>query len=63
MRNVEIFRGHIVDVQPNNYTIEMTGTSDKLDVFAKTLAASADVIELSRTGVCGLARGDRALRP
>lgn len=63
VRNVDIFRGHIVDVQVNNYTIEITGTSDKLDVFAQTLATTADVIELSRTGVCGLARGDRALRP
>ena len=58
-----IFRGKIVDVQVNNYTIEITGTSDKLDVFSKTLNACGEVIESSRTGICGLARGDRALRP
>jgi acetolactate synthase-1/3 small subunit len=62
-RNVDIFRAQIVDVNTNNYTIQVTGTSDKLDAFAKTLGQSAEIIEASRTGVCGLARGDKALRP
>ncbi len=61
-RNVDIFRAQIVDVNSNNYTIQVTGTSDKLDAFAHTLAQSTDIIEASRTGVCGLARGDKALR-
>lgn len=61
-RNVDIFRGQIVDVNTNNYTIQITGTSDKLDAFANTLAQSTEIIEASRTGVCGLARGDKALR-
>jgi acetolactate synthase-1/3 small subunit len=61
-RNVDIFRAQIVDVSSNNYTIQVTGTSDKLDAFAHTLAQSAEIIEASRTGVCGLARGDKALR-
>jgi acetolactate synthase-1/3 small subunit len=62
-RNVDIFRARIVDVNTNNYTIEATGTSDKLDAFAHTLGQSSEIIEASRTGVCGLARGDKALRP
>lgn len=61
-RNVDIFRARIVDVHANNYTVEVTGTSDKLDAFADTLKLSAEIIESSRTGVCGLARGERALR-
>ncbi|MFT4938915.1 MAG: acetolactate synthase-1/3 small subunit [Paraglaciecola sp.] len=61
-RNVDIFRAQIVDVNTNNYTIQVTGTSDKLDAFAKTLAQSTEIIEASRTGVCGLSRGDKALR-
>jgi acetolactate synthase-1/3 small subunit len=61
-RNVDIFRAQIVDVNSNNYTIQVTGTSDKLDAFAHTLAQSTEIIEASRTGVCGLARGDKALR-
>jgi acetolactate synthase-1/3 small subunit len=62
-RNVEIFRAQIVDVDVNNYTIQVTGTSDKLDAFAYTLGQSTEIIEASRTGICGLARGDKALRP
>ncbi|MCU7553271.1 acetolactate synthase small subunit [Alteromonas sp. ASW11-19] len=62
-RNSDIFRARIVDVNAANYTIEITGTSDKLDAFATTMAQCAEIIESSRTGVCGLARGERALRP
>lgn len=62
-RNVDIFRARILDVNANNYTIEITGTSDKLSAFADVMSQSADIIESARTGVCGLARGDRALRP
>lgn len=62
-RNVDIFRARIVDVHATNYTIEITGTSDKLDAFSATMGECAEIIESSRTGVCGLARGERALRP
>ncbi|RPH13042.1 MAG: acetolactate synthase small subunit [Alteromonadaceae bacterium TMED7] len=62
-RNVDIFRANILDVSVNNYTVEVTGTTDKLDAFAKTMAQCTEIIESSRTGVCGLARGERALRP
>ncbi|MBU3024039.1 acetolactate synthase small subunit [Aestuariibacter sp. A3R04] len=62
-RNSDIFRGRIVDVNGSNYTIEITGTTDKLDAFAAVMADCAEIIESSRTGVCGLARGERSLRP
>lgn len=61
-RSVDIFRAQIVDVNTKNYTIQITGTSDKLDAFSATMADIAEIIESSRTGVCGLARGDKALR-
>lgn len=62
-RNVDIFRAQIVDVDVKNYTIQVTGTSDKLDAFANTMSQCSEIIEASRTGVCGLARGEKALRP
>ena len=61
-RNADIFRGNIVDVNGKNYTIQLTGPSDKLDVFIETTAGYTDVIEVARTGVCGLSRGERALK-
>ncbi|GAA0858695.1 acetolactate synthase small subunit [Aliiglaciecola litoralis] len=61
-RTVDIFRAQIIDVNAKNYTIQITGTSDKLEAFAQAMAQQSDIIESSRTGVCGLARGDKALR-
>lgn len=61
-RNADIFRGSIVDVNAKNYTIQLTGPSDKLDAFMEATADYTDVIEVARTGVCGLSRGDRALK-
>lgn len=62
-RNVDIFRARILDVNANNYTIEITGTSEKLCAFEDVMSQCADIIESARTGVCGLARGEKALRP
>lgn len=62
-RNADIFRARILDVNASSYTIEVTGTSEKLDAFSDTINQYAEIIESARTGVCGLARGERALRP
>ena len=62
-RTVDIYRGQVVDVTPKTYTIELTGTSDKLDAFIQTMSQTAEIVELSRTGVCGLARGEKSMRP
>ena len=47
-RIVDIFRAQIVDVDANNYTVQVTGTSEKLDAFAHTLSRSTEIIEASR---------------
>ena len=36
-RSVDIFRGQIVDVTSNVFTIQLTGTGDKLDAFITCL--------------------------
>ena len=56
---VDIFRGRIIDVTENTYTIEMTGTSEKLDAFIESLDNSM-ILEVVRSGVSGLSRGDKA---
>ncbi|MGI9332098.1 MAG: acetolactate synthase small subunit [Gammaproteobacteria bacterium] len=60
-RLVDIFRGRILDVSPSMYTIELTGTGEKLDAFIAALEAS-DILEVVRSGSLGIGRGDRALR-
>lgn len=60
-RTVDIFRGQIVDVSPAGYTVQITGNSSKLDSFIAALPES-DIIEVARTGVTGLSRGEKSLR-
>ena len=59
-RTCDIFRGQIVDVTPAMYTVQLTGTSDKLDAFIDAIGASA-ILEVVRSGVSGIARGERVL--
>ncbi len=60
-RLVDIFRGHIIDVTDTTYIIELTGTGEKLDAFIDALRG-AGIIEVVRSGVSGIARGERSLR-
>jgi len=60
-RVTEIFRGRIIDVTDTTYTIEITGDGEKLDAFLKALDSSL-ILEVVRTGVSGIARGERAIK-
>ncbi|MSQ70734.1 MAG: acetolactate synthase small subunit [Betaproteobacteria bacterium] len=60
-RMTDIFRGRILDVTENTYTIELTGTGAKLDAFIQGLDKSV-ILETVRTGASGIARGERVLR-
>ncbi|WP_341707351.1 acetolactate synthase small subunit [Halopseudomonas sp.] len=59
-RTTDIFRGQIVDVSPSVYTVQLTGTSDKLDSFIEAIGPTS-VLEVVRTGVSGIARGEKVL--
>jgi acetolactate synthase-1/3 small subunit len=60
-RLVDIFRGRIIDVTDTTYVIELTGTGDKLDAFIQAVD-QAGIVEVVRSGVTGIGRGDRTLR-
>lgn len=59
-RSVDIFRGQIVDVTSNMYTVQVAGTSDKLDAFLQALGEHT-IMEVVRSGVSGIARGEKVL--
>ncbi|AEY02957.1 acetolactate synthase 3 regulatory subunit [Oceanimonas sp. GK1] len=61
-RTADIFRGQIVDVTPHLYTVQLVGTSDKLDAFICNMSDTTEVVEVVRSGVCGVSRGEKALR-
>ncbi len=60
-RLADIFRGHIIDVTETTYTIELTGIGAKLDAFIKALGQN-QILETVRSGVSGIARGEKSLR-
>ena len=59
-RTADIFRGQIVDVTATVYTIQLTGESSKLDAFIQAIGPNC-VLETVRTGVSGIARGEKTL--
>lgn len=61
-RTTDIFRGQIVDVGPTTYVIQLTGPTDKLDSFVSALGET-DILEVVRSGVAGMARGEKVLAP
>ncbi|AMC36586.1 acetolactate synthase small subunit [Iodobacter sp. LRB] len=60
-RMADIFRGRIIDVTEKAYTVELTGTGEKLDAFIKALDPAA-ILETVRTGASGIGRGERILK-
>jgi len=59
-RTTDIFRGQVVDISADLYTVQLTGTSDKLDAFLAAIGRSL-IVEVVRSGVSGIARGERML--
>ncbi len=59
-RTADIFRGQIVDVTASVYTIQLTGTTAKLEAFIEAIGSSC-ILETVRTGVSGIARGEKTL--
>ncbi|AQZ93562.1 acetolactate synthase small subunit [Halopseudomonas phragmitis] len=59
-RTTDIFRGQIVDVTSSVYTVQLTGPTDKLDSFIEAIGPTS-VLEVVRTGVSGIARGEKVL--
>ena len=56
LRIVDIFRAKIVDVTPKSYTIEATGSPQKIDAILELLRPLG-LKELVRTGAVAIGRG------
>jgi acetolactate synthase-1/3 small subunit len=59
LRIVDIFRCKVVDVSPTHYTVEVTGTADKLSAILGLLKPMG-IQEIARTGAIALARDKKA---
>lgn len=53
---INTFNGKIIDIIPNIYTIEITGSSKKINIFLNIINKISKIIEISRSGTIGIAR-------
>lgn len=61
LRIIEIFRGKVVDVTPETYTVEITGDEDKIRAFIELLKPFG-IREIVRTGKVAITRGAQPLK-
>ena len=59
---VQIFRGRIVDVSPEQMMVEISGREKKIEAFIDAVRPYG-IRELARTGRIALVRGDRSAEP
>lgn len=59
-RTADIFRASIVDITPSVYTIQIVGDTSKLDGFIELMGRDR-ILEVVRSGVIGIARGEKTL--
>ncbi len=57
LRLADVFRANVVDSTLTSFTFEITGTSEKVDAFAD-LMRPIGLVEMARTGVAALSRGE-----
>jgi len=63
-RSADVFHGQLVDVTSDTYTIQLVGPSQKLDAFISAIGDNgeeATILEVVRSGVSGMGRGNRVL--
>lgn len=57
----DIFRAKILNVSPESYVIELTGTNEKMTAFTDAISP-AKVLEVVRSGPLGITTGSKVLR-
>jgi acetolactate synthase I/III small subunit len=60
LRIADIFRAKAIDSTIGSFIFEITGSTEKIDAFIK-LMEPLGLVEVSRTGVVAIARGDKGL--
>ena len=55
-RTADIFRGQIIDVTADTYTIQLVGPNNKLDAFIRAID-DVSILEVVLSGASGISRG------
>ncbi len=61
LRLAEIFRCDVIDASTEHFVFEMTGRPAKIEQFI-AIMTKLGLVEVSRTGIAGLARGPAGMR-
>ena len=56
LRLADAFRARVIDASTESFVFELTGKPDKIDQFV-ALMGPLGLVEVSRTGICAIARG------
>lgn len=56
LRLADAFRARVIDASTESFIFELTGKPDKIDQFV-VLMSPLGLVEVSRTGICAIARG------
>ena len=57
----EIFRAHIVDVAEKSVVVEATGSEEKIESLIRLLEPYG-ILELVKTGITALGRGEKVMQ-
>lgn len=60
LKMAELFRAHVIDVHPTTLIFEITGDDEKVSAFTRLLAPYG-IIEVIRTGLIALERGEHTI--
>lgn len=60
LKMAELFRAHVTDVRPTTLIFEITGDDEKVTAFTRLLAPYG-IVEIIRTGLIALERGERTI--
>jgi acetolactate synthase-1/3 small subunit len=60
LRIADVFRARVIDSTIQSFVFELTGSTEKLNAFIG-LMEPLGLVEVSRTGVVAIARGDKGL--
>ena len=60
-RLLDVFEGHLIDHTSSTMTIQLTETGEQLDSFIAALT-EYEILETVRSGLSGIARGDKYLK-
>ncbi len=60
LKMAELFRAHVIDVQPTTLIFEITGDDEKVTAFTRLLAPYG-IAEVIRTGLIALERGEHTI--